>query len=58
MHAEGRSCVTLILPTVEDAHAAARFAVSELGGYHTALVTEASGEAPTHNTWEEWAYER
>lgn len=57
VHLEGRSSVSLVLPTVEDAEAAAKFAVSDLGGYHTARILPAPGTEPSHATWRDWAFE-
>lgn len=51
----GRSQSVVVFPTPFDAEHAARFAISVLGGYHTARVTSAPGQPSTHASWQLWA---
>ena len=44
----------IVFPSVEDANAAACYAVGVFGGYDRANVREANGETPTHETWIDW----
>lgn len=52
----GRGTHRAVFPTVDDANAAARFAVGELGGFNRADVFEAPKDAPTHDSWDDWAF--
>lgn len=51
----GRSQTVVVFPTPVDAEHAARFAISVLGGYHTARVAPAPGQPSTHARWQLWA---
>lgn len=54
---EGRTRLVLVLPTVDDAYSAAKFAVGELGGYLRAVVnTKQPEQEVTHQTWTDWAF--
>lgn len=54
---QGRTEQSAVFPTTEDALAAARFAVGELGGYPRARVSEARNKVVTHKTWSDWAFQ-
>lgn len=48
---------TLCFPTVREAQAAAKFAISELGGYKRAMLRPAPAQWVTHRTWSDWAFD-
>ncbi len=54
---QGRTGQSAVFPTVDDACAAARFAVGELGGYLRAQVKAGRDLAVTHRTWSDWAFQ-
>lgn len=46
-----------VFPDYRQALGAARFAVSELGGYAKAILTRSTPDEVTHSHWEDWAFE-
>lgn len=50
----GRRAPRVVFPDAAEARSAAKFAVSWMGGYDRAEVTEAREETPTHLSWVDW----
>jgi hypothetical protein len=57
MTAQGHVTAEAIFPDFQNASSAARFAAGTLGGYWAVRLSAADGQAPTHATWEDWAFE-
>ena len=53
---DGRTQDTCVFPNEAQANEDLRFAIGFLGGYNRALVSPAQGQAPTHASWEDWAF--
>lgn len=53
---QGRLPCSVVLPCASEAEAAARFAVSHLGGYRVAQLVPAPGARAVLRSWREWAY--